>query len=200
MAVLYETLRVKTPVPEVKWTSKHAQRLDVGGRTLAIPPETLIVPSYLYMHKHERFWGPDVQSWKPERWIGKAMEEDSQNQMVTTPSQERADSGDELGDDDGSDYCHDEVLLPPPSRGNFLGWSEGARNCPAKRFSQVEWVAILAALFRDWKVKPCLLEDETLVEAQTRVLDFIEKDTDYGGLLLQLMHPERLPLAWSSRH
>lgn len=30
---------------------------------------------------------------------------------------------------------HSEVPMQPPSRGNFLGWSEGARDCPRKRFS-----------------------------------------------------------------
>ncbi|KAK4235018.1 hypothetical protein C8A03DRAFT_37146 [Achaetomium macrosporum] len=39
-------------------------------------------------------------------------------------------------------------------RGAFLGWSEGARDCPGKKFSQVEFVATMAAEFRDRCVNP----------------------------------------------
>ena len=193
LSILYETLRVKTLVPEVKWTNKSSQFLKVGSQTLTLPPGTLIVPSYLYLHKHPKFWGQDAQEWKPERWIARSNQNNKANQKQTEHHEPNQQSGDSPAD------VEDEVLLPPPSRGNFLGWSEGARDCPAKKFSQVEWVGILAALFREWKVEPRQLENETFAETRTRVLNFIEENTDYGGLLLQLMHPERLPLVWSSR-
>ncbi|KAK4157556.1 cytochrome P450 [Chaetomidium leptoderma] len=190
LAVLYETLRVKTPVCEVKWTQDQAQQLDVAGQTVTVPPATLIIPSYVYVHKHPRYWGADAAEWKPERWIaardgvdeGYSHAGNNDTAAATTTS-----------------AAADEVLLPPPSRGNYLGWSEGARDCPGKRFSQVEWVAFLAAMFRDWKVEPQLQDQETFDEARTRVLDFVEKDSGYGGLLLQLMHPEKVPLVWSRR-
>jgi hypothetical protein len=60
-------------------------------------------------------------------------------------------------------------------------------------------VAFLAAMFRDWKVEPQRREGESFAEARTRVLDFVEADSGYGGLLLQLMHPEKVPLVWSRR-
>lgn len=178
MAVLYETLRLKTLIAEVKWTDNQAQQLQVGDRTLNIPPRTLVIPSYVYVHRSPRFWGSDAQTWKPERWIG------------VRPSPNEAD-----------DIVKDqqEYLLPPPHRGNFVGWSEGSRDCPGKRFSQVEWVAIVASLFRDWKVDLIPSKGESVTEAQDRVLDFIEKNTEYGGLLLQLMDPERIPLVWNAR-
>ncbi|KAK4038604.1 cytochrome P450-like protein [Parachaetomium inaequale] len=201
LAVLYETLRVKTPVCEVKWTADRAQQLDVhvAGRAqpVTLPPRTLIIPSYLYVHKHVRYWGPDAGEWRPERWIG-----------VRGVFGDNVDGeGWHAGNNDacrsakgGRSSCpEEEVLLSPPSRGNYLGWSEGARDCPGKRFSQVEWVAFLAALFRDWKVEPQRREGETFADARTRVLDFVEADSGYGGLLLQLMHPEKVPLVWSRR-
>ncbi|KAI1087191.1 cytochrome P450 [Rostrohypoxylon terebratum] len=196
MSILYETLRLKTPVAEVKWTGENVQSLQVGEQTLTIPPKTLVVPSYIYVQKHSRFWGPDAQEWRPERWIGESNDRHAGQSRLMTPQNGLYEDNEHskiIGDDES------EVLLTPPSRGNFLGWSEGARDCPGKRFSQVEWVAILAALFRDWKVQPSLQENETHIEAQARVMDFIEKNTDYGGLLLQLIHPERVPLVWSPR-
>ncbi|KAJ2974277.1 hypothetical protein NUW58_g1783 [Xylaria curta] len=193
MAILYETLRVKTPVPEVKWTKNRPQTLVVGSKTLDIPPETLITPSYIYVHNHSRFWGPDAQEWKPQRWVTKF------NQRDMSPSQKQEERNKNLGDKVADDYMNDEILLPPPSRGNYLGWSEGARDCPGKRFSQVEWVAIIATLFRDWKVEPSRSQDETAMQAQTKVFQLIKENTGYGGLLLQLRNPESIPLTWTAR-
>ncbi|KAF2177971.1 cytochrome P450 [Zopfia rhizophila CBS 207.26] len=197
MAILYETLRVKTLVPEVKWTSDRPQSLDIKGRTLTIPPETLVIPSYIHVHNNPRIWGADAQEWRPARWIAgsRTKKSISIHPSSCTLSQRR--DGPELKSNLYDDY-EEEVLLSPPSRGSYLGWSEGTRDCPGKRFSQVEWVAIMAALFRDWKVEPRRQGNETFTEARTRVLNFIDKNTDYGGLLLQLMHPESLPLVWSS--
>ncbi|KAL2176534.1 cytochrome P450 [Thermothelomyces heterothallicus CBS 202.75] len=213
LAVLYETLRVKTPVCEVKWTAGRAQQLSLGGgggpgmggpRSITVPPRTLVVPSYLYVQKHARYWGPDAAEWRPERWIAR------RDQVLTADGQLTCHAGNNTGFNNAAaavdaagagagDGDGDEILLPPPSRGNFLGWSEGARDCPGKRFSHVEWVAFLAALFRDWKVEPQLRDGETFAEARTRLLDFVEADTGYGGLLLQLLHPERVPLVWKPR-
>ncbi|KAI1414860.1 cytochrome P450 [Hypoxylon sp. FL1857] len=193
LAILYETLRLKTPVAEVKWTGRDTQSLQVGEKTLQIPPGTLIVPSYLYVQKHAQYWGPDTLKWKPGRWIGNSSARYTSQSPIAKSCDEEAELNQVIGDGD------EETLLSPPSRGNFLGWSEGARDCPGKRFSHVEWAATIAALFRDWKVQPRLQEHETLAEAHARIMDFIEKQTDYGGLLLQLMHPERLPLVWSPR-
>ncbi|KAK5632012.1 hypothetical protein RRF57_007726 [Xylaria bambusicola] len=193
MAILYETLRVKTPVPEVKWTKDRHQTLVVGSKTLNIPPGTLITPSYIYVHNHSRFWGPDAQEWKPQRWVTKCHQRDM------SPRQKQNERNKNLGDEVEDAYMNDEVLLPPPSRGNYLGWSEGARDCPGKRFSQVEWVAIMATLFRDWKVEPSRLQDETAMQARAKVFQFIKENTGYGGLLLQLNNPESIPLTWTAR-
>ncbi|KUI70320.1 Cytochrome P450 4X1 [Cytospora mali] len=92
-----------------------------------------------------------------------------------------------------------EEELITPRKGSFLGWSEGARDCPARKFSQVEFVAAMATLLRDWRVDPVALDaGESLDEARKRVLNLIE--TDFGAvLLLQMLHPERASLTWTKR-
>ncbi|KAK4035197.1 cytochrome P450 [Parachaetomium inaequale] len=167
------TLRVKTPVCEVKWTADRAQQFDVAGRQVTVPPGTLIIPSYLYVHKHARYWGPDAAEWRPERWIGVRGEVGEGCHAVNNDAYRSATGW--------RSSPKEEVLLSPPSRGNYLGWSEGARGCPGKRFSQVEWAAFLAAMFRDWKVEPQRRAGETFADARTRVLDFVEADSGYGG-------------------
>ncbi|KAK3385953.1 hypothetical protein B0H63DRAFT_449950 [Podospora didyma] len=60
----------------------------------------------------------------------------------------------------------DETLITI-KKSAFLGW----------KFSQVEFVATLAALFRDWRVDPAPLHDgESRKAARKRVLDLIEHD------------------------
>ncbi|KAI1736050.1 cytochrome P450 [Xylaria scruposa] len=90
----------------------------------------------------------------------------------------------------------EELVIP--KRGTFIPWSEGERSCPGKRFSQVEFVATMASLFRDCIVSPEPIYGETSEQARTRLLNLIETDSAQV-LLLQMLHPERAPLRWTKR-
>ncbi|KAK8139321.1 hypothetical protein PG984_002701 [Apiospora sp. TS-2023a] len=138
-AVLMETIRLYTPVPVAKWTDSQPQQLSVGGKTITIPADTMVIASYAAVHTHPDYWGADALDWRPSRWI------DSEEELIT------------------------------PRRGTFIGWSEGERSCPGKKFSQVEFVATIARLFRDrWRL-----------------------ETDSAQvLLLQMLHPERAVFSW----
>lgn len=81
-------------------------------------------------------------------------------------------------------------------RGVFLGWSEGVRDCPGKKFSQVEFVALMVGLFRQWRVDPVQKHPgESIEAARRRILNLIREDTGWV-LLLQMLHPDRAPLVW----
>lgn len=90
----------------------------------------------------------------------------------------------------------DEFLAP--AKGTFLSWAEGSRDCPGKKFAQVEAVATVVALFGDLRVDPVTRSGESLEAARKRVLDFIVEDTGMV-LLVHLLHPERCPLVWTKR-
>ncbi|KAM7213923.1 Cytochrome P450 [Rhypophila decipiens] len=92
----------------------------------------------------------------------------------------------------------EEEVLKKHKRGSFIPWSGGAYECPGRKFSQVECVAVIASLFRDWRADPACLPGESLAEARQRVLRLIEEDTA-PVLLLQMLHPERAPLVWARR-
>ncbi|KAF7503982.1 hypothetical protein GJ744_002956 [Endocarpon pusillum] len=91
----------------------------------------------------------------------------------------------------------DEEYLVTPQNGS-IAWSEGNRSCPGKKFSQVEFVASMAGLFRDRRVDPVPEESENLEMARGRIVRMVEEDTGQV-LLLQILHPERAPLAWRQR-
>ncbi|KAI5861437.1 cytochrome P450 [Durotheca rogersii] len=166
LAVLFETMRLYTPVPVIKWTGDHAQPLTVGDRTIVIPPQCMISPSYGSVQTDPRYWGTDSLVWRPSRWIKAGRAGDEEMDLHT--------------------------------RGAFIGWSEGTRDCPGRKFSQVEFVATLAVLFRDWRVSPVLNEGESIASARKRVMNLIKNDSG-TVLLLQMLHPERAPLTWSRR-
>jgi cytochrome P450 len=166
LAVMLETLRLYTIVPVSKWVGDQTVSLQVGGKTIVLPPKTMFIPSYAAVQTDPRYWGADALEWRPSRWIQEG----------------------------GAKPGEEELKII--EKGTFLGWSEGARDCPGKKFSQVEFVATMAALFRDSRVDPAPVhEGEGSEEARKRVLDLIEHDSA-PVLLLQMLHPERAPLVW----
>ncbi|KAK7908714.1 hypothetical protein PG985_016017 [Apiospora marii] len=170
-AVLMETLRLYTPVPVAKWTDSQPQQLSVGGNTITVPADTMVIASYAAVHTHPAYWGADALAWRPSRWI-------------------------QQGTGDGDDK---EEQLMTPRRGTFIAWSEGERSCPGRKFSQVEFVATVAALFRGpWRVEPTRRPREGAAEARDRVLRQLETDSAQV-LLLQMLHPERAVLSWKKK-
>jgi cytochrome P450 len=171
LSVMLETVRLYTPVPVAKWTDKESQTLDVGGgKTVVLPPDTMVIPSYASVHTDPRFWGSDSLGWRPSRWV-----DNDASAKPAQPGQE-------------------ELISPRP--GTYLGWSEGARDCPGRKFSQVEFVATLATLLKDWGVDPVLEQGESPEAARQRVADLIEQDSA-PVLILQMLHPDRAPLRWT---
>ncbi|KAH8168591.1 cytochrome p450 domain-containing protein [Sarocladium implicatum] len=174
LAVMYECLRLYTIVPAAKWTGHSAQELKVGDRTIVIPPETFTMAAYGAVQVDTRWWGEDALVWRPSRWI-------------------RPKSG------EGSRENVDKRELPEEmdmhKRGAFVGWSEGVRDCPGKKFSQTEFVATMAVLFSQWRVEPVRQEGEGAEDARKRILKLIEDETGYV-LLLQMLNPEKAPLRW----
>jgi cytochrome P450 len=175
LAVLYETIRLYTPVQVTKWTRDQTQTLNVGGKTLILPPNTMMCLSSAALQSDPRWWGSDSLTWRPSRFIKPAGSESTAKKTGI-----------------------DEEEFVQGKRGSFVGWSEGARDCPGRKFSQVEFVATMASLFRDSRVDPVQLEGETIEAARKRVLNLIETDSGMV-LLLQMLHPERAPLIWSKR-
>ena len=91
----------------------------------------------------------------------------------------------------------DETLITP-TEGAYAPWSGGPRVCPGKKFAQVEFVAIMATLFRDHRLEPVPREHETIESARARTLAAVK---DSGMiLLLQMLKPEDIGVRWVKKN
>lgn len=67
-----------------------------------------------------------------------------------------------------------EVLAEPPQGALFAPWLAGPRICPGKKFSQVEFVAVLVGLLRKYRLQPKVRPGQTKEEAQANLLSAID--------------------------
>lgn len=127
LAVMHETLRHHGPVPNNPRTTlptAPSTRLLVkdGGPPHFLPAGTMVVANFAAVHANPNTWGEDVDDFKPERFI------------VTVEDEENGGSREKCKDFNG-----------PGTRG-FVAWNRGPRTCPGRKFSQVEFVAVLCVL------------------------------------------------------
>jgi cytochrome P450 len=116
-------------------------------------------------------------AWNPQRFISKVKSE-------VTPTSE-----------DSIQPFANEILAADTSE-YFMPWAWGQRVCPGKRFSQVELVAVLAALFRNWRVEPVLENRETMEQAQDRIWKASLVVDHEGHMLHEMVNPEAIGLCW----
>ena len=172
----YETLRLYPPIPALpKWTNQYPQTLTVDGRQLSIPARTAVLTSVLALQMHPKYW-EDPLRWRPTRWI-------------LSPS---SSDNDTTKDDSPPRLDREEILVP--REGTYLPWSDGPQHCPGKKFAQVEWVAVIACLLREHRVRIVLKNGENFDQARRRVFAVLE-DCE-SGLILRMRNADDVKLAW----
>jgi cytochrome P450 len=154
----------------VKGTAAQSAPLTIGDKTVIVPPNTRVILNLNALHTHPRYWGNNGLEWKPSRWI-------------------------QAAPGDGPIFDREQIVMP--SHGAYIPWGEGNRSCPGKKFSQVEHVAVMVAMFREYRVAPLARDGESQKAARERAVATLE---DTGMLLLlQMLHPEKTPLVWQQR-
>ena len=182
----YETVRLYTPVAILKSTST-TQQLRIGTKIFVIPANTMIIPSYSALQTHPRHWGPSSLEWEPKRWI--VPDTHSTTDTLHASAAPKSDSH----------SLQSETFLALPKKASpFVAWSDGLRSCPGRKFSQVEFVAVMAGLFREARVKPVLEPGEDDEMARRRIALLVERESGMV-LLLQILRPEKARLVWE-RH
>lgn len=151
-----------------KHTPSTPQRLRVGDREILVPANVHVQPSLLALHMHPQYW-VEPEQWNPQRWITRA-------------SGEGADQG--------------EALIKP-RRGTYFPWSEGPMSCPGRKFSEVEFTAVIACLMRKHRLVIVRETGENEQQAQQRVRKVIN-DCD-NQMLLKMRDPVRVKLRCERR-
>ena len=171
-AVLLETLRVFPPVGLVpKQTTSAAQVLTLdstrGGRQITIPAHTSVSVGVLAIQTSE-LWGKDAKLWKPRRWLS-------------------------TGNADAKGT--EQFIEPIP--GSFLAWSGGPQNCPGAKFSEVEFVAVIARLLQNHRLEAIPLANETTENTRQRVMTTIH-DLDLQ-LIAKIKHGDAVSVRLTKR-
>ncbi|KAG8629416.1 hypothetical protein KVT40_003281 [Elsinoe batatas] len=164
-AVMNEELRLVPPVVAIPKTTLDPQPLTVDGKRVTVPAGTMINLNTVAAHTDKRHWpvvsptpnptdaarDADLLQFKPERWLldGSATPVPGANTSSQSKDDE-TDGGDDIGGPQSSDTS--SALFKPP-RGAYLPFSEGYRACLGRRFAQVEVLAVLAVLFREYSVE-----------------------------------------------
>lgn len=166
-AVMNEELRLIPPVigiPKCVPEALGPQPLTLaGGRRVVVPADTYVTLNAPATHRNPRYWPTmcganaspeeitnDLNAFKPERWL--------KSSGATPPSQhlaaeDAAGSADEADDIGGPQSADTSNSLFHPQRGAYIPFSEGYRACLGRRFAQVEVLAVLAVIFRDYSVE-----------------------------------------------
>ncbi|KAJ5280848.1 cytochrome P450 [Penicillium angulare] len=167
-ALMHETLRIFSPVGIImKRTNHQSQHLATGNKSILIPPNTNVWINMSGIHANPKYW-EDPMKWNPSRWVH------------TPPNSEKAST------------LQDERLIISP-RCTYFPWSEGPQNCPGSKFSQVEFVAVMAHLLRDHRIHAIPNPGETTEQLRSRILA-VTQDVDLQ-LLIRMRDADRVHLA-----
>ncbi|PSN65279.1 cytochrome P450 [Corynespora cassiicola Philippines] len=147
LALLYETIRLYSPVPIAKSTGTSNRALTAQENTYVIPANTLLIPNHIAVHTNPKFWGNDGLKFNPRRWV------ESKSSSI------------------------DDEIFVTPRKGVYIPRSDRVHNYPGKKFSQIEFVASLATLLKDHYIEPKPLPNEAMNQARHRVLKLVEEDT-----------------------
>ena len=149
-------------------TGFHSETLVLHQNDYIIPPKTTVSINLQALHTDPRTWGPNALTWHPKRWIF-----------------------DPTGD------LNNEYMMEP-TKGTYAPWADGPRVCPGRKVAQVEFVAVMATLFRSHRVSPVLLKGETAERSRGRLIDMVN-DSALLSITLQMKHPKKVSLLWTRK-
>jgi cytochrome P450 len=149
-AVINETLRLLPPIIDIpKIVRETPQSVTWDGKTVIVPPSTIIHLSAAGVHRNPRYWphnpsiistkAHDLDDWVPKRWF-------SSSKQKTSPEG----SSDEP---ETVSFENTSKKFFVPTKGSYIPFAEGARSCPGKRFAQIEITAVLSAIFKTHSVE-----------------------------------------------
>lgn len=169
------------PVPSIpKLTASSGADITYNDEIHHLPPEVRVNLNSNALHYSERYWGTDASVFNPSRW-------DKRN------TESYLARNDDVQGLSGPGLESNEVHKP--ERGAYIPFSDGMRGCIGRKFAQVEFIATLAVLFREYRVTLAKLPGESTDDARRRV----EKALRESSALLTLAIMEEVPLSFCRR-
>jgi cytochrome P450 len=174
-AVMNEELRLIPPVLGIPKSTlaDRPQGLRLSdGKNTTIPGGTYITLNACATHRNPKYWPhtsiKDLNTFRPERWLLDPTKDNGNTDANAYAEEEGLDF-------DGPDKRPDTAAsLYRPPRGAYIPFSEGYRSCLGRRFAQVEILAVIAVIFKNWSVELDVSEYlsdeafETATESQKR--------------------------------
>ena len=142
--------------------------------THVLPPNTSVSINVEGLHTDPKTWGPDALVWRPSRWLNP-----SQAEKTTNPR-----------------TIQESFIDPDP--GTFIPWADGPRSCVGRKFSQVEFVAVLTALFSQYRVRPVLQTGESEADGQNELQNMVDNSSIFA-VTVQMNEPRKRALRWEKR-
>ncbi|KAI7551908.1 cytochrome P450 [Hortaea werneckii] len=154
-AVMNEELRLIPPVVGIPKSTPGGkpQGMTLGGKPVTVPGGCNITLNTAALHRNPRYWPhsseEDLLDFRPERWV---VEEEKGGEEKK--EEQQAYATEEGLDFDGPDKRADtSASLFRPAKGAYIPFSDGYRSCLGRRFAQVEILAVLAVIFKNWSVE-----------------------------------------------
>ncbi|GAD94779.1 conserved hypothetical protein [Paecilomyces variotii No. 5] len=182
LCVMLETLRLFPPAPSIpKKTAAGPVSLNYNGQTHHLPPDVRVNLNASALHYSEKYWGQDTNTFDPRRW-------------------DKRNASSFLARNDGTEGLSAPGLesshIHKPARGTYISFSDGMRACIGRRFAQVEFVAVLVAIFSRYRVRLGKIpQDESERDVKRRV----EKALGESLSFITLSMREDVPLVFEER-
>ena len=191
-AVMNEELRLVPPVTAIPKCTEvgKPQSLIVGGKKCVVPGGTYISLMPHAAHRNPNQWPTtapadpnnpshpysnrdnDLEEFKPERWFIKNRNEsinDKSEPTINAPQRVESDTTN-LNINTAPDTA---PSMFRPEKGAYIPFSEGFRSCIGRRFAQVELLAFLAFVFKQYSVE--LSVEDWASDEQVAKMDDIGK-------------------------
>ncbi|KAI4265812.1 MAG: hypothetical protein L6R38_009161 [Xanthoria sp. 2 TBL-2021] len=175
LAVMYETLRLYGSIVFIPRAASHESQelVNRNGDGFVLPPSTFVNLNVQALHTDPKTWSSDSLSWRPSRWFT--------DSSRGTPSEKKTES---------------QTFISLP-KGSFIPWADGPRVCPGQKFAQVEFVAVVATLLGEYRVKPVLETGQTEEDGRKALLEMVD-DSAIFAITLQMNQPRKVALVWEA--
>lgn len=148
----------------------HGQELLIDGRSVLLPAGTTVAPNVIASHTMPEHWGEDHMVFRPGRWIDQP-DDAASEVLLDLPASVR-----------------ERITASDSKAITYFPWSSGGRVCPGKKFSQVEVLAVVSSILRDYRIEVVPEGLETEEQARKRCLQVIEDSETQ--ITLQMRRPD----------